>query len=190
MGITPSGAGCCIIRLSFDNHLLAPADLMAIGSLRPFRDKRCWLRLGQHQSAQVLQVIPNPRADPDCYHGPSPTPPNLSRAGRHRYRDGAPATNAPKSPTAAVPPQARRTTQLAGRACSRYQLVNPGGMSPLSQLQAAQAAGHATNLTSLNPSFHRLTRCASNRPHLQCQFEHSDPATAVRRKITGRPPAR
>lgn len=54
------------------------------------------------------------------------------------------------SPAAPVPAQARGSVSILGAAYI-VQLVNPGAQSPISQLQAAQAAGKATALTPLQP---------------------------------------
>lgn len=54
------------------------------------------------------------------------------------------------NPAAAVPAQARGSVSILNKSYI-VQLVNPGGTSPISQLQAQQAAGGATPLTALQP---------------------------------------
>jgi hypothetical protein len=55
-----------------------------------------------------------------------------------------------KKVSVSVPPQATGTVSMLGGAYV-VQLVNPGAASPVSRLQAAQAAGRATQLTPLQP---------------------------------------
>lgn len=54
------------------------------------------------------------------------------------------------NPTAPVPPQATGSVSILNKSYI-VQLVNPGGTSPISKLQAQQAAGSATALTPLQP---------------------------------------
>lgn len=54
------------------------------------------------------------------------------------------------NPNAPVPAQAKGTVSILNKSYI-VQLVNPGGTSPISQIQAQQAAGSATQLTPLQP---------------------------------------
>ena len=54
------------------------------------------------------------------------------------------------SPAARIPAQATGSVSILGGSYI-VQIVNPGGTSPLSQLQAAQQASTATSVTPLQP---------------------------------------
>lgn len=77
------------------------------------------------------------------------------------------ATPGQPNPAAPVPPQATGTVSLLTQNSQKtyiVQLVNPGGKSPISQLQAQQAAGSANALTPLQPVtviFHQIRASTS-----------------------------
>lgn len=73
------------------------------------------------------------------------------------------ATPGNPNPSASVPGQASGTVSKLGTSYV-VELINPGGSSAISQLQAAQAAGKATNFTPLQlvtPIYHQIRASTS-----------------------------